>query len=209
MAIPTTKNKEGVFLTGYASMLDRIQQLQSPKVRDRIIKAGLGAGLNRIRTGIAKEAPKGSQSKSIRKGAKESDSYRKAITGEGENQDKPTIKKAIGRQIKKGGQGGVWFAKAGVNVGLKAGGPKRAPHGHLVALGTKDRFRKHIGGQFSYLDDAAQKNNDMLSTGTMPANDFVGRGYQKTIGKAMESLERRVEKKLDSELKRIEKTSKG
>jgi hypothetical protein len=192
MSVPMTKNKEGVFLTGYASMMDRLQQLQSPKVRDRIIKAGLGAGLNRIRTGIAKEAPKQDQSKS----------------SEGSDQDKPTIKKAIGRQIKKGNQGGVWFAKAGVNVGLKTGGPKRAPHGHLVALGTKERLRKHIGGRFAYLDAAAQKNQRMLSTGTMPANDFVGRGYLKTIGKAMSTLERRVEKKLNAEVKRIEKASK-
>ena len=182
MDIPKTSNKQGVFLTGFGPMMSRLEQLSSPRIRDRIIKAGLGAGLNRIRTAIRKEAPKGKLG---------------------------SIKAAIGRQIKKGKQGGVWFAKAGVNVGLKKGGPKRAPHGHLVALGTEERFRKHIGGKFKYLDDAAQKNQELLSTGSMPANDFVGRGYNKAIGKALETLERRVEKKLESELKRIERSTKG
>ena len=182
MATPTTSNKQGVFLTGFGPMMSRLQQLESPRIRDRIIKAGLGAGLNRLRTAIRKEAPKG-------------------VHG--------GIRKAIGRQIKKGKQGGVWFAKAGVNVGLKKGGPVRAPHGHLVALGTEERFRKHIGGKFKYLDAAAQNNPEMLSTGIMPANDFVGRGYNRAIGKALETLERRVEKKLKAELKRLEKSIKG
>jgi hypothetical protein len=179
MGIPKTRNEQGVFLTGYEEVMSSLQTLESPKIRDRIIKAGLGSGLNRIRTAIRKEAPKG-------------------VHG--------GIKAAIGRQVKRGKQPGVWFAKAGVNVGVKKGGAKRAPHGHLVALGTEPRFREHIGGKFAYLDKAAQAGRPwMLSTGTMPENDFVGRGYEKSIGKAISSLRNRVAKKLAAEVKKLSK----
>ena len=178
-----TANSHGVFFTGFEPMMKNLQQLESPKIRDRIIKEGLGSGLNRLRTAIRKEAPKG-----------------------------PTgiLRGAIGRQVKKGKQGGVWFAKVGVNVGVKRASARRAPHGHLVALGTKQRSRRHIGGRFSFLDAAAQKHPLMLSTGKMPENDFVGRGYNKAIGKAMATLEKRIAKKLASEVKKLEsKIKKG
>ena len=180
MSVPQTRNKQGVFLTGFAEMLELLQTIQSPKVRDRIIKGGFGSGLNILKTAIRKEAPKGK------------------FGG---------LKEAIGRQIKKGGGPGVWFAKVGVNVGKKI---KRAPHAHLVILGTdEERFREKIGGKFKYLNATAQQaeNKHMLSTGQMPSNDFVKRGYEKRIGKAISALNRRVEKKLASELAKIAKQS--
>lgn len=69
-------------------------------------------------------------------------------------------------------------AKSGINVGkrqLGVHGLARAPHGHLVALGTKLRTRKRIGGKFRYLEPNAYHSQEprSRSTGKMPANAFI------------------------------------
>jgi len=160
-----------IVLDGFKAMMKRLEVLGSPKVRDRIAKAGLGSALNIVRTGIRKEAPK--------------------RTGH--------LRGGIGRKVKKGKGPGVWVAKAGVRVGQTKNDVRT---GHLVALGTGQRHRGSLGGKFAYIQKPTE---DQLSTGSMPENDFVKRGYAKTIGRAMATLERRVEKKLASELAKLQK----
>jgi hypothetical protein len=160
-----------VVLEGLTGMEKRLEALASPKIRDRIVKAGLGSALNIVRTGIKREAPN--------------------RTG--------FLRGGIGRKVMKGRAPGAWIAKAGVRVG-KVKNDVRT--GHLVALGTGERHRESLGGKFSFIKNPTE---DQLSTGSMPANSFVQRGYSKTIGRAMATLERRVEKKLASELAKLNK----
>jgi len=44
-----------------------------------------------------------------------------------------------------------------------------------------------------------------LSTGEMPSNDFVKRGYSNSIGRAMAALDRRVGQKVDQEVEKLKK----
>lgn len=160
-----------VVIEGFTAMQNRIAILADSKVGDRIAKTGLGSALNIVKTGIKREAPKG--------------------TGH--------LRGGIGRKVMKGKAPGVWFAKAGVRVG-KVKNDVRI--GHIVALGTAQRLRKSLGGKFAFIK---QPSEEQLSTGAMPANAFVQRGYSKTIGRAMATLERRVEQKLASELAKLKK----
>lgn len=163
-----------VVVDGFESMTNRLSVLGSPKIRDRIAKAGLGSALNIVRTGIKREAPK--------------------RTG--------YLRGGIGRKIKKGKAPGSWFARAGVRVGKVGKVKNDVRTGHLVALGTGERTRDKLGGKFSYIKDPSE---DQLSTGSMPANYFVKRGYSKTISRAMATLERRVDQKIASELAKLSK----
>ncbi len=78
---------------------------------------------------------------------------------------------------------GLTSAKAGVNVAQRVrrgdGSGNRTPHAHFQ-IGTNPRFTK--GG---------------ASRGSMPPNDFVGRGWSATVGPAEHSIltlmKRRIE----------------
>jgi hypothetical protein len=64
------------------------------------------------------------------------------------------LKKSIGSRFQRASKGRPVVAKAGVNVGKKKKkeiNTKRAPHAHLVALGTKARTRKRLGGKYAYI----------------------------------------------------------
>lgn len=111
------------------------------------------------------------------------------------------LKKSIGGRVAKakgGPQKGVTEAKAGVNVGKKRG--KRAPHAHLVGLGTKERTRRKLGGKFAGVENPTA---EQLGTGAMPADDFVRRGFDKasgaakakTLGKLAKEIEKAAAKK--------------
>jgi len=114
------------------------------------------------------------------------------------------IRGAIGRKIKKGKSQGSWFAYAGINVGKMGGGNRKYTFGfgHLVALGTAERHRDKLGGKFKSIENPT---DDQLSTGEMPSNDFVKRGYSNSIGRAMAALDRRVGQKVDQEVEKLKK----
>lgn len=86
-----------------------------------------------------------------------------------------SLKKAIGKSFKKNKRKGVTEAKAGVNVGKKVrrkdGSSGSAPHGHLVTIGTSNRYTK-----------------TGASRGRNRANDFVNRGFNAAAGKSKQVL---------------------
>lgn len=121
------------------------------------------------------------------------------------------LKKSIGSRIKKTKKTGTVEAKAGVNVGKKtqkqldkaaarsgktAKTTKNAPHAHLVALGTKARKRKRLGGKFAYLNPASDQQ---LRTGTMPRNDFVKQGWAASQSEAAAAIKSELAKQIAKE----------
>lgn len=168
-------------LTGVKE-IDAVIRTLASKEGDKVAKAALSGGTSELAKGIKKEAPKG-----------------------------PTqnLKKSIKGRFDKSKGGKYITAKAGPNVakqkqtadGMNRRG--RAPHSHLVALGTKPRTRKRIGGKFAYLKHPTRQQ---LSTGVMPANPFVRLGaakaqpkilprMTKNAGKAMERIAKAARKK--------------
>lgn len=167
-------------ITGHKEIEDAISQLID-KVADKVARAALGGAMSATAAAIRREAPKG-PSGNLRRGIKG-----RFVNGSRKN--KPT-------------------AKVGVNVGKQsraereAGRILRAPHAHLVALGTAKRQRKSIGGRFAYLSTPTA---EQLSTGTMPANDFVRRGYQAASGKSAAAMIKRAIKALEREAKKLKR----
>ena len=79
-------------------------------------------------------------------------------------------RRSIGKRITLESNAGRLEGKTGINVGKRtAKSAKRSPHAHLQA-GTKRRFRKTIGGKFSFI---LRPTRAQLSTGEMPTNDFI------------------------------------
>lgn len=113
------------------------------------------------------------------------------------------LKKSIGSRMAKAKRGpnkGTTEAKVGVNVGKKSG--KRAPHSHLVALGTKERWTgtrtwKNKGGTVT-----KSTGNPRAYRGEMPSNDFVGRGFRKTSGQALQKCLSELVKKIEQAAKK-------
>lgn len=107
-----------------------------------------------------------------------------------------SIKRSIGTRNKKSKRSGEQESKAGVKVGKKR--KSVAPHAHLIALGTKPRVRKSIGGKFAYLERGLFGGPKSRSTGAVRPDDFVGRGFRKTRSKAAstytETLKQNIEK---------------
>lgn len=144
------------------------------QVADRVAKSCLSAGLTVIARAMKRMAPVGE-------------------TG--------AVKNSIGKRNERGKRGGVFTAKAGINVGKmskKLGQVVKAPHSHLVALGTKKaRTRKTIGGKFSFITNPTAKQ---LSTGFMPSNEFVRIAYLSSKSAAATAMKKRAEKRLAKEI---------
>lgn len=104
----------------------------------------------------------------------------------------PGLKKSIGKRFKRKRKDGTVTAKVGIDVGKKR--DQQVPEAHFVALGTKPRIRKRIGGKFAYLEP----NPRSRATGKMTANDFVGAGFAASASAAttriITSLESEIEK---------------
>jgi HK97 gp10 family phage protein len=155
-------------LTGDKELEATLKQL-SDRHADRIAKSALGAGLGKIQAAIRKVAPVGP-------------------TG--------NLKAGIGRRLEKGNRGGKFTAKTGINVGKRKAGKTTkgpAPHAHLVALGTKPRTRKVIGGKFGFI---TKPTDEQLSTGTMPSNPFVKQAYQSSRSAAFAAMRKLAAKVL-------------
>ena len=161
-------------LTGDKELEATLKEL-ADKAADRVAKSALGAGLNVIRRAIKKAAPVGP-------------------TG--------NLKASIGKRLEKGKRGRAFTAKAGINVGRKTKKEKttgimaRAPHAHLVALGTQRRSRKTLGGKFANI---VNPTSEQLSTGTMPANPFVKQAAASAQGAAAIAMRKQAAKALARE----------
>ena len=120
------------------------------------------------------------------------------------------LKANIGKRNERNKRSGVFEAKTGIGVGKKSTklrkGIVNAPHGHLVALGTKPRTRKTIGGKFSYLKNPTQQQ---LSTGTMPSNPFIKQAYESARGNAQSRMKKAAEKSLAREAAKAAKRTRS
>lgn len=173
-------------LTGDDELEAMLKHL-ADKSADRIAKAALGAGISAIAKELRKAAPVGP-------------------TG--------NMKASIGRRLEKARGKNKASAKAGLNVGKqtakkkqliqqKSGGRVLAPHAHLVALGTKERHRTKLGGRFAGISEPTE---EQLSTGSMPANDFVRRTVTANMSKFQAAMRKTAAKRLNSEATRSRKT---
>jgi HK97 gp10 family phage protein len=161
-------------LTGDKEIEKTLAKL-ADKAGDRVARNALGAGLTKVAKAMKQAAPVGK-------------------TG--------AVKASIGKRNEKSRKG-VFEAKAGVNVGKKTKiKGKFAPHAHLVALGTKRRQRKAIGGRFSYLKNPTPQQ---LSTGTMPANSFVRMAYESSRSAARTAMTIAAKRSLGRELAKARK----
>jgi len=153
------------------------------KAADKVAIAALGTGISIVAGMMKKMAPVGP-------------------TG--------NLRKNIGRRIVRGKTDGLMRGKAGVNVGKRkvaekvaysrGAGGNRAPHAHLVALGTGQRHRQTIGGKFSYITNPKE---DQLSTGSMPSNPFIKAAYQQSQSKVAVKMRQRAAKALAKELAKV------
>ena len=169
-----------IYLTGDKELEATLKNL-ADKEAYKIARSALGAGLSKMAAAIRRAAPVGP-------------------TG--------NLKANIGKRLEKGKRGGKIMAKAGVNVGKtkkteKAAGKSgrdRAPHAHLVALGTQRRARQAIGGRFAGIRNPTDQQ---LSTGTMPANPFVKQAVQSSKSSVTEAMQKRAAKALAKALQKI------
>jgi len=115
-----------------------------------------------------------------------------------------TVKKTIGVRMGKA-RNGKFEAKVGINVGKDGKKKFKAPHAHLVALGTQVRTRKVIGGKFSYLTNPTA---DQLSTGRMPANPFVKESFASARGEMSAAMKAAFDRSLAREIAKA-KLNKG
>lgn len=92
------------------------------------------------------------------------------------------LRRSIARRMKKDKRTGVSAGMAGINVGRKSGAALRAPHGHLVALGTSARSTKR--GK---------------SRGIMPANDFISRAERESEAESLEATRKAVSLAIEKE----------
>lgn len=164
-----------MILTGDKELEATLKTL-ADKAADRVARSVLGAGLTVIARAMKAAAPVGK-------------------TG--------AVKASIGKRNERKKRTGVFEAKTGVNVGKKTKRKgKFAPHAHLVALGTKPRVRKTIGGKFGYIKNPSQQQ---LSTGTMPSNPFVKRAYETSRAAAATRMQIQSIKALEREAKKARK----
>jgi HK97 gp10 family phage protein len=100
-----------------------------------------------------------------------------APVGEGKE-----LKKSAGKRVKKKKRTGITEAKAGYNVG---GGKTKAPHAHLVTLGTEDRYTKKgaFRGHVKPDELAAEAWKQSASQQQQIMRDEVRKGILKEVAK--------------------------
>jgi hypothetical protein len=130
-------------LSGVAEVEKALKHL-SDKGADAVAKAAIRGQLSVAKKEIRKDAPVGP-------------------TG--------NLKAGVNSRLDNKGKRGTVRAKVGLNVGKQKGTRTiRGPHAHLVALGTKTRYRQTIGGKFAFIKHPTR---EQLTTGHMTANPFV------------------------------------
>lgn len=150
-------------ITGVAELDERLLKVGSGigRVTKRAIFAGLGPLVNRMRQ-LAPVNRRRWRSKKAKPGL---------------------LRKSIARRIKRDKKANVSTGVAGINVGRKSASHLRAPHGHLVALGTRGR-----------------KTKKGKNRGVMPKNDFVKRAQQSAEGAAVAAMKSAVNEGIEKEL---------
>lgn len=146
------------FLTGVKELEATLRHL-ADKEADRISKAAINAGLTVVAKAEKRAAPVGK-------------------TG--------ALKASIGKRLERKKRSGLVVAKAGINVGKqskKQTTKVRAPHSHLVGLGTGPRFRK-------------TKDGRQVSTGSMPANPFIRVAAASSRGAVLAAMSKNAAKSL-------------
>jgi len=155
--------------------LEAVLSKLADKAADRVARSALGGGLTVATKRIRQAAPKGK-------------------TG--------ALKKSIRSRFNRAKGNQPPSAKVGINVGKQkktaAGFKKRirAPHAHLVALGTKQRKRKALGGRFAYITKPTSRQ---LSTGTMPSNPFLKKAFEAARPETMKRIRERAARALKRE----------
>ncbi len=103
------------------------------------------------------------------------------------------IKRSIGKKQKRQKQTGIVSAVVGIDVGKKKASQK--PQSHLIALGTVERTRDHVGGKF---EGRVVSNR---RTGKIEGNDFVGAGYRAAAGEAINVMLKAADAVIQKEAK--------
>lgn len=154
------------WITGDAELERTLAALGDDKAADRVAKSAIGAGLTVLRKAIRAAAPVGP-------------------TG--------NLKASIGRRLERATSRRRSVGKAGINVGKQSSRSKEkvnAPHSHLVALGTKQRF--HKSGK---------------SVGRMTPNPFVRLATVASTAAVSQAMHTRAAKALERErLKALRKS---
>ncbi len=149
--------------------LDRLLYQMGEKSVRKIARIPLGKGLTVVARAIRREVP--------------------AATTAGHKNKR--IKQAIGKRNKKNRRKGYHEAKAGIHVGKKKG----APHAHLLALGTKERFSGKRG--------VVVRDAKVHRKGRVKPNDFVKRGLQNADSEAMKRIEESFHEEFEKEVRRL------
>lgn len=155
--------------------------------------------------------------KAIRAGLKVIQQAQQAAAPLGETGN---LKRAIGSRLVKGTVKGITTAKAGINVGkgrpIARGSNERkanqAPHGHLVAEGTRPRYRgvryvyRRRKGQRSVFVREELTGKAVAYTGSMPSNDFISRASRAAAPAATAAMVETLKVELSAE---VAKAAKG
>lgn len=116
------------------------------------------------------------------------------------------LRKSIRGVVKRAKKGRPQVAKVGVNVGAKRepktaqAKRKRAPHSHLVLLGTQARKRRRIGGRYAVIRNPSEAQ---LRTGRMPANPFLRRTFEASQPDIRKQMKTRAQRALTREVQRL------
>ena len=157
-----------IYMTG-DKQIERMLRGMQNRDADRISKSCTRAALGEYRKEIRKAAPVGKTKE---------------------------LKASIGARLERKRKTNIVTAKVGINVGKRSkkaiasrGKTHRAPHGHLVALGTQHRKRTRLGGKFASI---VNPTDAQLSTGVMPSNKFVSEASARAKPKAHAAMLRKV-----------------
>jgi len=155
--------------------LEKLLSKLADKSADRVARSAIGGGLTVLKQAIKKNAPVGK-------------------TG--------ALKKSIGSRFTRAKGNRPPSAKAGIGVGKrkKTATGFKAPHSHLVALGTKRRTRTKLGGKYARVTDPTP---EQLTTGTMPENSFLKEAVLAARPKLMAKMKERAAKSLARELAKV------
>jgi hypothetical protein len=102
------------------------------------------------------------------------------------------VKNEVGARMLKT-EGHVVRGVVGLGVGGAAAAEK--PHGHLIVLGTVERYRESIGG--AYGGNVSHPTQAQLSTGIMPSKPFVRDAYLGALGKITERMRQAVQRSIE------------
>jgi len=155
----TSKHAAEITVTGdkeVAKVLRELGATHGKSVERRLARLALGAGLTPLAQRIRKGAP-----------------------------PRTRIRKAIGKRNKRNRRKGIHEAKAGINVGSKAG---KAPHGAWFAAGTADRTTKK--GQ---------------NRGRMLGDNFVVRATKEARPRVQQAMLYRIRQRLPSVIQQVAK----